>query len=76
MGDGLLHKLIQAQLFIEQAVSENTALRDYVTLLRAMNRWRLDMHAGFFRRYQMRNARSIWLRSMLVGCLPLAWCCV
>jgi hypothetical protein len=41
--DVLLNKLFEAQIFIQQAVAENTALRNYVQLLRAVHHWRLSV---------------------------------
>ena len=57
--DVLLNKLFEAQIFIQQAVAENTALRNYVHLLRAVHHWRLSV-AGASRKRQL-------LKSILLG---------
>ena len=57
--DVLLNKLCEAQIFIQQAVAENTALRNYVHLLRAVHHWRLSV-AGANRKRQL-------LKSILLG---------
>jgi hypothetical protein len=57
--DVLLNKLCEAQIFIQQAVAENTALRNYVHLLRSVHHWRLSV-AGASRKRQL-------LKSILLG---------
>jgi len=36
----LLHKLVETQVFIKQTAEENTLLRNYLDLTRAIRTWR------------------------------------
>jgi len=64
-GEGLLNKLMEAQLFIQQAVAENTALRNFVHLLRAMHHWRLAIDAACRRKGMLRRVVRRWAAGAL-----------
>lgn len=64
-GEGLLNKLLEAQLFIQQAVAENTALRDFVHLLRAVHSWRLAVDASCRRKGMLRRVVHKWTAGVL-----------
>jgi hypothetical protein len=64
-GDGLLNKLYEAQLFIQQAVAENSALRNYVHLLRAIHAWTLGIEGGLRRKTVLRRVVRNFIKAAL-----------
>lgn len=64
-GEGLLNKLLEAQLFIQQAVAENTALRNFVHILRAMHSWRLSVDALCRKKGMLRRVARKWTAGVL-----------
>ena len=64
-GDGLLNKLLEAQMFIQQAVAENSALRNYVHLLRAMHTWRLFLGGASRKKVLLKRIVLNWGKGLL-----------
>ena len=63
--DVLLNKLFEAQIFIQQAVAENTAIRNYVHLLRAVQHWRLSVAGACRKRQLLKRILLHWAKGAL-----------
>jgi hypothetical protein len=63
--ENLLSKLFEAQLFIHEAVTENSALRTCLRLLRAFLKWRSYAHGTSHKKESIRRDVLNWVRGML-----------